>query len=114
MESITNMTPVWQCGHSRNDRPVSASKRSLYGVTGRNAEAEKASTEALAIQRELAARDPGAYRPDVAGTLNSLGLLYGVTGRNAEAEKASTEALALYRELVRAIPAHTAPMSPPR
>ena len=28
MQSITTMMPVWQCGHSRNDRPVSASKRS--------------------------------------------------------------------------------------
>ena len=28
MVSITTMTPVRQCGHSRNDRPVSASKRS--------------------------------------------------------------------------------------
>ena len=28
MQSITTMTPVRQCGHSRNDRPVNASKRS--------------------------------------------------------------------------------------
>jgi hypothetical protein len=28
IESITTMMPVRQCGHSRNDRPVSASKRS--------------------------------------------------------------------------------------
>jgi hypothetical protein len=28
MEAITTITPVRQCGHSRNDRPVSASKRS--------------------------------------------------------------------------------------
>ena len=28
MQSITTMMPVWQCGHSRNDCPVSASKRS--------------------------------------------------------------------------------------
>lgn len=28
MQSITTMMPVWQCGHSRNDRPVSASQRS--------------------------------------------------------------------------------------
>jgi hypothetical protein len=28
MQSITTMMPVWQCGHSRNDWPVSASKRS--------------------------------------------------------------------------------------
>ena len=28
IESITTMTPVRQCGHSRNDRPVNAWKRS--------------------------------------------------------------------------------------
>jgi hypothetical protein len=28
MQSITTMVPVWQCGHSRNDCPVNASKRS--------------------------------------------------------------------------------------
>jgi hypothetical protein len=28
MQSITTMIPVWQCGHSRNDCPVSASNRS--------------------------------------------------------------------------------------
>jgi hypothetical protein len=28
IESITTMTPVRQCGHSRNDRPVNASRRS--------------------------------------------------------------------------------------
>jgi hypothetical protein len=27
-QSITTMMPEWQCGHSRNDCPVSASKRS--------------------------------------------------------------------------------------
>jgi hypothetical protein len=28
MQSITTMVPVWQCGHTRNDWPVSASNRS--------------------------------------------------------------------------------------
>jgi hypothetical protein len=28
MQSITTMVPVWQCGHARNDWPVSASNRS--------------------------------------------------------------------------------------
>ena len=28
MQSITTMMPVWQCGHTRNDWPVNASKRS--------------------------------------------------------------------------------------
>jgi hypothetical protein len=28
MQSITTMMPTWQCGHARNDSPVSASNRS--------------------------------------------------------------------------------------
>jgi hypothetical protein len=65
----------------------------LYSDTGRLAEADKAFSEALTIRRDLAARDPGAYRPDVATTLNNLGLLHSNTGRLAEADKAFSEAL---------------------
>ena len=61
----------------------------LYGETGLVADAEKAYSEALTIRRNLAAHDPGAYRPDVAQTLYNLGeLLYSVTGRVTDAEKA--------------------------
>jgi hypothetical protein len=59
----------------------------------------KAYTEALAIRRGLAQRDPGAYQPSVAMTLNNIGLLYSNTGRLADAEKACTEALAIYQGL---------------
>jgi tetratricopeptide (TPR) repeat protein len=48
---------------------------------------------------DLAAQDPGAYRPDVAGALNSLGILYRHTGHRADAEKAFSEALTIYRDL---------------
>lgn len=41
----------------------------------RYAEAEEAYRTALRLSGDLATRDPGAYRPDVAGTLNNLGLL---------------------------------------
>ena len=58
------------------------------------ADAETAYTETLAIRRDLAQRDPGAYRPDVAQTLNNLAVLYRDTGRLADAETAYTEALA--------------------
>jgi len=34
MQSITTMVPVRQCGHTRNDRPVSASKRSRSSAGG--------------------------------------------------------------------------------
>jgi hypothetical protein len=55
------------------------------------ADAENAFTEALAIRRALAQRDPGAYRPDVAMTLINLGAVYGAIGRMADAETAFTD-----------------------
>ena len=48
-----------------------------------------------------AQRDPSAYRPDVAETLNNLAILYRDTGRLADAQTAFTEALAIYRDLAR-------------
>jgi tetratricopeptide (TPR) repeat protein len=62
-------------------------------------DAEKAYPEALSIDRDLAARDPGAYRADVASTLSNLGILYGNTGRMADAKQAYTEALSIYDNL---------------
>jgi tetratricopeptide (TPR) repeat protein len=63
------------------------------------ADAERSLIAALQLSRELAARDPGAYRPVVATTLNNLGILYRDTGRLADAEKAFSEALTIYRDL---------------
>jgi tetratricopeptide (TPR) repeat protein len=63
------------------------------------ADAERGSTAALQLSRDLAARDPGAYRPVVAATLNSLGVLYRNTGRHAEAEKVYSESLTIWRDL---------------
>ena len=40
-----------------------------------------------AIHRDSPPRDPGAYRPYVAGTLNNLGNLYSDTGRLADADE---------------------------
>ncbi len=63
------------------------------------ADAERGWTTALQGERDLAARDPGAYTPDVAATLNNLGILYRDTGRLADAEKAYAEALSIRRDL---------------
>ena len=65
---------------------------------------DKVYSEALAIRRDLAARDPSAYRPTVATTLNNLGILYSNTGRLAEADKAFSEALTIYRDLMSSNP----------
>jgi tetratricopeptide (TPR) repeat protein len=59
----------------------------------RYAETERGWTAGLQLSRDLAARDPRAYRPNVATMLNNLGVLYRDTGRLAEAEKAFSEAL---------------------
>jgi tetratricopeptide (TPR) repeat protein len=63
------------------------------------ADAERGLTAALQLSRDLAARDPGAYRPGVAATLNSFGVLYRNTGRPAEAEKKYSESLTIWRDL---------------
>jgi tetratricopeptide (TPR) repeat protein len=66
------------------------------------ADAEKGWTAALQLSRDLAARDPGAYLPDRAATLDNFGNLYHHTGRPAEAEKVFSEApndLTIYRDL---------------
>jgi hypothetical protein len=57
----------------------------VYRKAGWMDEARKAYSEALAIYRDLVARDPGAYRPNVAITLQNLGLLYIDMQRQAEA-----------------------------
>ena len=67
-------------------------------------EAERGWTNCLQLYRDLAQRDPGAYRPDVAATLNNLAILYRVTGRLADAETAYTEALAIRRDLAQRDP----------
>jgi tetratricopeptide (TPR) repeat protein len=78
----------------------------LYSDTGHFADADKAYSEALTIRRDLAAHNPGAYRPDVAGTLNNLGVLYLKTVRLADADKAYSEALTIYRDLLPDNPAY--------
>ena len=82
---------------SDNARYADGYARAAY--TERNyAEAERGWTTALQISRDLAAHDPGAYRPDVASMLNNLGSLYSDTGRLADADKAYSEALTIRRD----------------
>jgi tetratricopeptide (TPR) repeat protein len=84
----------------RPDNPRYAGGYGYFAYQERDyTKAENGWTAVLQLYRELAARDPGAYRPNVALTLNNLGLLHRDTGRLAEAEKDYTEALATYREL---------------
>ena len=77
----------------------------MYKRTGRTDDAEKAYSEALAIYRDLAARDPAAYRPNVAITLHNLGLLCIEMQRQADARGLPGEALNIYRDLASSNPA---------
>ena len=66
----------------------------------RNLEAARDSyTEALAIRRELAEHRPDVYRPDVAMTLNNLGVAQRALNELEAARDSYTEALAIRREL---------------
>ncbi|MEV4296031.1 tetratricopeptide repeat protein, partial [Microbispora rosea] len=78
----------------------------LRGDSARLDEAQQAVDEALGIYRELAARDPDAYLPGLASTLNNLAVqlgesfrLRGDSARLDEAQQAADEALGIYREL---------------
>jgi tetratricopeptide (TPR) repeat protein len=71
---------------------------------GRREEALAAEQEAVAIRRELAQASPGAYLPDLAGSLNNLGNRLGAVGRREEALAAVQEAVAIRRELAQASP----------
>ena len=62
-------------------------------------EAERGWEVALHLLRDLAAQNPAAYRPNVADTLNDLGVVYSNTGHLADAEKAFSEALTIRRDL---------------
>jgi tetratricopeptide (TPR) repeat protein len=56
------------------------------------------------MYRELAAASPDRYRPDLARTLDNLGVWFFELGRPAEALPASEEAVAIRRELAAASP----------
>ncbi|MCL1936917.1 MAG: tetratricopeptide repeat protein, partial [Candidatus Azobacteroides sp.] len=63
------------------------------------AAAEKEYAEALEIRRALSKNNPEAYRPDVAMTLNNLGVLHRDLHDFAIAKKEYAEALKIRRDL---------------
>jgi tetratricopeptide (TPR) repeat protein len=78
----------------------------LLAATGRPKDAEAAYTDALAIQKQLAAEYPGRpeFRQDLARTHTNLGLLLGETGRHKDAEVAYRDALAIEKQLAAEYP----------
>ena len=70
----------------------------MLSHAGRPAEALPMAEEAVAIYRELAATNPGRYRPNLAESLGDLGGCRVMLGR-ADAVPVLEEAVAIYREL---------------
>ena len=74
----------------------------------------------MAIRRDLAAANPDRYRPDLAGSLNNLGIRFSELGRPADALPVTEEAVTIRRDLAAANPdryrpglAHRCPTSAP-
>src|SRR5208282_3137970 len=68
-------------------------------VGGAQNQTEETRREALKTYRELAEKEPETYLPDVAATLNDLGILDSDQNRIQNARKEFEEALKTYREL---------------
>ena len=71
----------------------------LNSDQNRMEETRKEHEEALKTYRELAEKEPDTYLPEVAQTLNDLGIVDSAQNRVEEARKAFAEALKIYREL---------------
>ena len=69
------------------------------------AQAQPVYQSVLRIRRQLAETNPAAYLPDIALTLNNLGILYKNTQRLQESEQVYQEALRTYRQLAETNPA---------
>ena len=74
-------------------------KPMLNSDQNRMEETRKEHEEALKTYRELAEKEPDTYLPEVAQTLNDLGIVDSAQNRAEEAWKAFAEALKIYREL---------------
>ena len=66
---------------------------------GRREEALQATAEAVEIRRRLAAQRPDAFLPDLATSLNNLGMRLSNLGRREEALQATAEAVEILRRL---------------
>src|SRR5260370_12651949 len=91
------------------DLPVDAASV-LNSDQNRMEETRKEHEEALKTYRELAQKEPETYLPEVAQTLNDLGIVDSAQNRaEEEARKAFAEALKIYRELAQKNPENYLP-----
>ncbi|MEV5560383.1 tetratricopeptide repeat protein, partial [Nonomuraea wenchangensis] len=58
----------------------------------------------MTIRRQLTAAFPDRYRPDLAASLNNLGVYYAALERPDEALSATEEAVTIRRQLTAAFP----------
>ena len=71
---------------------------------GRREEALAATEEAVDIRRKLANKNPDAFLPDLAMSLNNLGAILSELGKREEALVATEEAVEKYRQLAKKNP----------
>ena len=76
----------------------------LNSDQNRMEETRKEHEETLKTYRELAEKEPDTYLPEVAQTLNDLGIVDSAQNRAEGARKAFAEALKIYRELAQQKP----------
>jgi len=76
---------------------------------GRSDQALAPAQEAVTLHRELAASDPGRYRPALADAVANLGVRFHRLGLPAEAAAMAREAVAARRELAQADPGQYLP-----
>ena len=76
----------------------------MLAAAGRPKDALPAHQEAVSIYRELAAANPGSYRPDLARALDHLGVSLWALGRPEEALPVAQEAVDANRDLADANP----------
>ena len=65
--------------------------------------------EAVTLYRDLARAEPARYTPNLATSLNNLGIRLGEVGEHRRALATTEEAVTLYRDLARAEPARYTP-----
>jgi tetratricopeptide (TPR) repeat protein len=73
--------------------------RLLWGIGRSRVKRVEAAGEAVALYRELTARNPDAFQPDLARSLNNLSVVLSNLGQREAALEATREAVELYRAL---------------
>ncbi|MEV4481760.1 tetratricopeptide repeat protein [Micromonospora coxensis] len=105
--AITSVLTAHRLAHT-TDPAEQADLHAIHGFrlarAGRREEALAAAEEAVAIRRRLAEKNPDAYLPDLATSLNDLGLRLSELGRGEQALAPVQEAAVVLRRLAEANP----------